>query len=641
MTPEVLIVDDEENITRALTRLLRLDGYTIHAASNGAQALEILAKSPDIAVIICDQRMPGMTGAQVLAEAYKERPDSVRITLTGFTDLASAQSSINEGRVNHFLLKPWNDDQLRAIVREGVRSHEMTLENRRLDALVHRQKTELENWNHQLEHQVQERTNELKKQNEQLLTLQHRLEKTLRDTVGVLVSFLETSSPALAIHSQRVAGLSRQMAVQLKLDSSEQLKIEFAAQLHEIGKLTLLDREDTHRHPPNSPRPGASLFQYAETGYAILSRIMGFESIALSVKHQHECFNGTGSPDRLQGERIPLGARIIAITNAFDEISHRAATPDKTSLAAARQRLQTNCEKQLDPELVRVFLESLDGAPIADGSATEISPRQISDGMILARDLVSIGGIMLLKAGTALTPEIAARVCAWSDTYQLQNGLFVTRSHANESVLQAETPEPTKHILAAPIAPLVQSAKSESRELPSRQATSKMERSDILAANTHDLSLNKQATVAVRRPQPKASESPPVTEGRILIVDDSVAICNSLRRELVQARFDVMTTQSGESALQLVSTIAFDVVITDLQMPMMSGEQLIARLAQESPQTPCIVITGNAEKEQVCRIAKSPNLAGMLVKPWNHGQLIAGIASAMSGKRLSQRGGTR
>ena len=116
MSTAVLIVDDEQHVLQSLKRLLRRDGYAVHLADSGPAALEILAKT-EIAVIICDQRMPRMTGAEVLAQAYKICPDTVRITLTGYTDLAAAQTSINEGHVNRFLLKPWDDDHLRSVAR--------------------------------------------------------------------------------------------------------------------------------------------------------------------------------------------------------------------------------------------------------------------------------------------------------------------------------------------------------------------------------------------------------------------------------------------------------------------------------------------------------------------------------------------
>ena len=120
MSAAVLIVDDEPLILRTLIRLLRRHGFKTHSANNGEEALEIL-DNHEIAVIICDQRMPGMSGAEVLSESRRRNPHTYRITLTGYTDLASAQRSINEGSVNQFLTKPWEDDHLLRVVKQGGR----------------------------------------------------------------------------------------------------------------------------------------------------------------------------------------------------------------------------------------------------------------------------------------------------------------------------------------------------------------------------------------------------------------------------------------------------------------------------------------------------------------------------------------
>lgn len=115
MSDAVLIVDDDEQVLESLKRLLHWDGYDIHLAPSGPEALDIL-NTHEIAAIVCDQRMPGMTGAEVLAEAHRLHPETVRITLTGYSDLGAAESTINTGHVSQFLLKPRDDDHLRSVV---------------------------------------------------------------------------------------------------------------------------------------------------------------------------------------------------------------------------------------------------------------------------------------------------------------------------------------------------------------------------------------------------------------------------------------------------------------------------------------------------------------------------------------------
>ncbi len=131
MERTLLLVDDEENILAALTRVLRKEGYTILKAESGDQALVILSQC-QVGVIISDQRMPGMTGTEFLTKAKCLYPDTVRIVLSGYTDLSSVTEAINQGAIYKYITKPWNDELVRADVREGFDRYEMKMENRRL-----------------------------------------------------------------------------------------------------------------------------------------------------------------------------------------------------------------------------------------------------------------------------------------------------------------------------------------------------------------------------------------------------------------------------------------------------------------------------------------------------------------------------
>lgn len=131
----LLLVDDEANILNALKRLLRRDNYQILTANSGAQGLEILAKNK-IDVIVSDQRMPHMTGVEFLREAKNLYPDTVRIVLSGYTELQSITDAINEGAIYKFLTKPWDDEQLRGHIEEAFQRKQMADENRRLNLEV-------------------------------------------------------------------------------------------------------------------------------------------------------------------------------------------------------------------------------------------------------------------------------------------------------------------------------------------------------------------------------------------------------------------------------------------------------------------------------------------------------------------------
>jgi diguanylate cyclase (GGDEF)-like protein len=131
----LLLVDDEGSVLSALKRLFRRDGYTIMTATSGAEALELLAVS-SVDVIVSDQRMPGMTGVDFLRRVKALHPHTIRMTLSGYTDLQSIIDAVNEGAVYKFLVKPWDDERLREHVKTAFEQKELGDDNRRLQREV-------------------------------------------------------------------------------------------------------------------------------------------------------------------------------------------------------------------------------------------------------------------------------------------------------------------------------------------------------------------------------------------------------------------------------------------------------------------------------------------------------------------------
>ena len=156
----LLLVDDEANIVASLKHLLRSEGYCILTASSGLEGLELLATNP-VGVIISDQHMPEMTGVDFLRRVKNLYPDTVRIVLSGYTELRSVTDAINEGAVYKFLTKPWEDEQLREHVREAFQRYELKQENVRLSREIERANSELSESNLDLERRVAEKTQEI------------------------------------------------------------------------------------------------------------------------------------------------------------------------------------------------------------------------------------------------------------------------------------------------------------------------------------------------------------------------------------------------------------------------------------------------------------------------------------------------
>lgn len=135
MRPAILFVDDEENILSALVRLFRKEDYEILTAPNGMDALKIMEEK-DVSLVISDNRMPGMSGIDLLARASEISPDTMRIMLTGYSDLEAAIAAINKGEVYRFITKPWNDEELKLTVRQSLEHRDLVLKNRTLTKTV-------------------------------------------------------------------------------------------------------------------------------------------------------------------------------------------------------------------------------------------------------------------------------------------------------------------------------------------------------------------------------------------------------------------------------------------------------------------------------------------------------------------------
>jgi len=156
----LLLVDDEENILASLRRLLRKDGYEILLGNGGAHGLELLAQHP-VDVILSDQRMPNMTGVEFLRQVKTAYPETVRMVLSGYTELQSITDAINEGAIYKFLTKPWDDDQLRANIAEAFRHKELADDNLRLNEQVQAANQEFAAANEQLQTLLAERERQL------------------------------------------------------------------------------------------------------------------------------------------------------------------------------------------------------------------------------------------------------------------------------------------------------------------------------------------------------------------------------------------------------------------------------------------------------------------------------------------------
>ena len=157
----VLAVDDEPHILNALNRLLRKEDYNFYTAPGGKEGLVFLAEHP-VHLIISDQRMPEMTGTEFLQEVKKKYPETIRIILSGYAEVDTIIQSINKGEIYRFIPKPWNDEELKLVIRQCLEHYQLLEKTRLLAKEIQVHNEELEYLNKNLESIMDERTISLK-----------------------------------------------------------------------------------------------------------------------------------------------------------------------------------------------------------------------------------------------------------------------------------------------------------------------------------------------------------------------------------------------------------------------------------------------------------------------------------------------
>jgi response regulator RpfG family c-di-GMP phosphodiesterase len=394
----ILCVDDEANILSALRRLFRPHGYTVLVAGGGEEGLETLARE-HVDLIISDMRMPGMDGATFLAKARQQYPDTVRLLLTGYADMESTIAAIKAGQIARYIAKPWNDQDVILTVREALERKALERDKLRLEALTLRQNEELKDLNASLEQKVEARTSELRIAHEKLK--QHFL-----TSIRVFSNLIELREGASAGHSKRVADLARKLAVKLNFTGAEVQDVMLAGLLHDVGKIGLPDELNGK---PVSHMNGDELGLLRKHPVAGQAALMGLENLRKAgtfIRGHHERWDGQGYPDRLSGLAIPLGARIIAVANDFDGLQIGSLSPRKLKQDEAIAFIQQNRGKRYCPQVVDALVDVLGVAETAISTGGEVNPAALRPGMVLARDLVSRDGVMLLAADFVLDESL-------------------------------------------------------------------------------------------------------------------------------------------------------------------------------------------------------------------------------------------
>lgn len=301
--PRIILVDDEVEVLQSLERIFRRE-YGIIAFNNPAKAIEFIKMTP-IHIIICDMRMPEISGDKVLAQVKQHQPKARRILLSGYSDMQSTISAINDGGIHAYVAKPWDNKQLKEVVNDSLHTFKLEIENQKLTKQLKINNLNLENLNKKLDKKVDEKTISLNQ-------TVSKLKKSIKNQRKQLQQFIDMISLISAEHRHdhhehdiRVAKQCRLLGHNMGLKKTELTYLYLAAQLHALGEISL---PESLLKKPESKMCNDELLQLhtqATIGADILDVMPSLKNISDTLRYQYEKFDGHGYPGEKEGKENP------------------------------------------------------------------------------------------------------------------------------------------------------------------------------------------------------------------------------------------------------------------------------------------------------------------------------------------------
>jgi len=425
----ILCVDDEPSILSSLRRLFRPKGYQIYIAEGGKAALALLEQNA-VDLVISDMRMPEMDGVQFLEQVRLRWPDTVRLLLTGYADIASTIDAVNRGEIYRYISKPWDDADILLIVHDALEQRALELENKRLKSVAQAQNAELKNAHAYLESLVAQRITELTVANDALQKAHEQLKSNFITSIKVFSALVELRGGKLAGHSRRVADLARRMATKLGLDSRHTHDVFVAALLHEIGKVGFGDDMLNTAIVNLTPRQLDLYRRHPARAEQLLTPLPDLKGSTELIAAQFERFDGTGHPRRLAHDAIPLGARILVLASDYDNMLSGTLAKRELGEPEARALVEKNRGKRYDPKVVDALLAVLDATALDGLQKTTVAERkvtvgQLQVGMVLSRDLITPSGLMMLSAQHVLDDRMIRKIADFEKSAELSLFAYV------------------------------------------------------------------------------------------------------------------------------------------------------------------------------------------------------------------------
>ncbi len=327
----ILVVDDELGPRESLKLILE-DDYEVATAENGSQALDYISTA-DFDMVILDIRMPDINGIDLLSKVKKSVPETEIVMITAYASVDTATKALRNGALD-YLIKPFDCKSVLQVVEKGLarRAKVQSIKNKM---------EKLQVTNKALAQEI-----ELASQN---------IQKHFLDTVSSLIAAVDAKDSYTKNHQKRVVKIALTLGREIGLPMREMEKLRQAAALHDIGKIGVPE-EILQKSCTLEAAEFDIIRQHPIIGAKIISPVRFLKEVIPLVFHHHERFDGTGYPQGIKGENIPLGARIITIADAIDAmLSTRPYSAAKTPEEVDEQ-LRIYSGTQFDPALADLAL---------------------------------------------------------------------------------------------------------------------------------------------------------------------------------------------------------------------------------------------------------------------------------------------
>ena len=400
---KLLFVDDDPAMVKVVGKILGNalgpELIEFHEAVSGEKGLKIADElQPDI--VICDINLPGVNGFEFCRKIRQSGLHATVILMSAYDENEDYAIEAKEAGADAFLIKPIKKGELLFVVNFILQ-------------IEHLNETVLGK-NHELKEsltRVEEAHKIMAGMNDELQEDKRQLAERFDSTVGLLTNIIELNQSQHRGHSERVAEITVFIAQKMKMPKDAIESLRTAARLHELG-IVSLPRDETVEEAldEGKSRPVTSHPMVAEM---LLKGFAGFEPVAELIRHMHENVDGSGKPDGLMGEGIPVGSRILSVASFYDHymVSH----PDSSILEILKRVEQSN-GTWFDENVVSFLSDyALSENQNGDEKTLSCSVFALKEGMVLASDIYSESGINLLRKGTVLDRDMVNKILKFNN----------------------------------------------------------------------------------------------------------------------------------------------------------------------------------------------------------------------------------